>query len=383
VQHYFARGQLTSPAGTAAPYSYELSYPSDTGIAADQRYLVTADSLATVQQTFYGEHPQAGQTFTFAFTPWSFDFPQPVAVDLPQRRTQYVSANPQLTYKRWGVVSASDFGGVFFDGPHTYPPGTEVAEEWFRQPLVPGFPADTGVGGLLCGACRNGDQLLLSVGPVTDSTPDHFARLDPPGAPGVVSTSHLQLLSGPTVLDDETDVNSTFVTVPAGSAPYKLVYDQTRQAPWFGLSPVSHTEWTFTSAHSGTNTVPDRVVCVGEDAACSAVPLLTLNYQLGTDLAGAMRPGRALLRLAVGHAPFAPAAPISSARVSVSFDSGKSWTPVLTSRVGAGAFLATWTNPASPAGQIVLRTEATDAAGSTISQTVSQPYTITAGGSGA
>jgi hypothetical protein len=383
VQHYFARAQLTSPAGTAAPYSYELNYPSDTGIQADQRYVVTADSLATVRHTFYSEHQQTGLMFTFATLPWSFDLPQPLLLDLPQHHTEYVSANPQLTYNRWGIVSRDNFGGVFFSGLRSYRPRTEVAEEWFRQPLTPGFLADTGVGAFVCTACRNGDLLSVFVAPVIDSTPDHFANLDSPGAPGVVSTNRFQLLSGSTVLDDENDVTGGAFSVPAGSAPYRLIYDETRQAPWFGLSPVSHTEWTFTSGHSGRNTVPDRVICLGEDVTCSAVPLLTLNYRLGTNLSGAMRPGPASLRLSVGHTAFGPAAPVSSAKVSVSFDGGRRWTPVRTRRLGAGAYQATWTNPASTAGPLVLRVEAADAAGSTISQTVQQPFTIAAGGSGA
>jgi hypothetical protein len=211
--------------------------------------------------------------------------------------------------------------------------------------------------------------------------------MDFPDEPGVVSTSRLQLLSGATVLADETDTNEVLVPAPAAAAPYRLVYDQTRQAPWFGLSPVSHTEWTFNSAHSATQTIPAGAMCF-DDAfevgdACTALSLLTLKYRLGTNLSGAMRPGPASLRLDVGHTAFGPAIPVTSARVSVSFNGGKSWTPARTRRLGAGAYQATWTNPAAAAGPIVLRVQAADGAGSTISQTVQQPFTIAAGGSGA
>jgi hypothetical protein len=128
-------------------------------------------------------------------------------------------------------------------------------------------------------------------------------------------------------------------------------------------------------------------MCIDEEFelgdACTALSLLTLNYRLGTNLSGAMRPGPASLRLSVGHTPFGSPSPVSSARVSVSFDGGRTWARVATRSLGAGAYGATWINPRSATGPIVLRVDAADAAGLTISQTVQQPYTIAAGGSGA
>jgi hypothetical protein len=387
VRHYYAAGELTSPARAAAPYSYRVEYPTD-GAIGDQRYVVTADSLATVTHVFYSEHRLTGAALTFAELPWLLtDFGVVRPLDLPQRHTQYVTASPEIRYSYIAEMAFDRLLGSFLQSirERTYSPRAHYTEEWFRQPLAPDFtvPFNTGLGLLLCDACRNGDLLFLSLVPVMDSTPDHFGFLDFPDEPGVVSTSRLQLLSGSTVLADEQDTSEVLVPAPADAAPYRLVYDQTRRAPWFGLSPVSHTEWTFNSAHSGTRTIPAGAMCFGEDDTCSALSLPTLNYQLGTELSGAMRPGPATLRLSVGHTAFGPVVPVSSASVSVSFDGGKTWTPVVMRSLGGGAFQATWTNPASATGPVVLRVEAADAAGSTISQTVQQPFTITAGGNGA
>jgi hypothetical protein len=390
VRHFYAAGDLTSPAGAAAPYSYRVEYPTD-GAVGDQRYVVTAGSLATVTHVFYSEHRQTGGALTLAALPWlGTDFGVLRPLDLPQRHTQYVTASPEIRYDHLAQIELDRGSGSFLQDARsrTYAPRARYTEEWFRQPLAPGFttPFNTTIGLLLCNACRNLDLLDLSVVPVTDSTPGHFGFLDFPDE-GVVSTSRIQLLSGSTVLADEQDTTEVLVSAPAGDAPYRLVYDQTRQAPWFGLSPVSHTEWTFTSAHSAANTIPDGTMCFAADFevgdACTALSLLTLNYRLGTDLSGAMRPGPASLRLSVAHTAFGPAISVSSATVSVSFDGGGTWTPVVVRSLGGGEFQATWTNPAAAAGPVVLRVEAADAAGSTVSQTVQQPFTITAGGSGA
>lgn len=384
VRRYYAAGELASPAGTAAPYSYMVIYPTD-GAIGDQRYVVNPASLATVTHAMYSERQLAGAWATFVDLPWlvaSGAGPNPI--DLPQRQTQYVTAGPEIKYSH--IVAPTIDGGAFMQNRgRTYSPGAEVTEEWYRQPLTPQIqpPVGTGLGVPFCLVCRDGDALNVSLNQAADSTPDHLGTLDFPGPPGVISTSRLQLLSGSTVLLDTTDNSEAAATLPAGSAPYRLVYDQTRRAPWFGLSPVSHTEWSFTSERPTTRTVPDGMLCAGDGATCSVLPLLSLNYQLGTDLSGAMRPGPASLRLAVGHAPFAADVPISSAVASVSFDGGTSWAPVVMRSLGGGAFQATWTNPASAAGPILLRVQAADAAGSTISQTVQQPFTITAGGSGA
>jgi hypothetical protein len=382
VQHYYALGLAESSVGTAAPYTYRVEYPSDGAIGANQRYVVTAASLATVDETYYSDKPQAGGVGRFGALPWEggggFIFP----LAFPLRRTEYVTANPAISYQMLTLASYDNFGGILTNVPRAYGQRLRTAEEWYRQPLAPGFPGDLG-GPTFCAACRNGDLLSVLVTPVTDSTPDHGGFLDFP-QPGVVSTSRFRLLSGSTVIADEADVVGGDFTVPAAAAPYKIVYDQTRRAPWFALSPVSHTEWTFTSAHSGTNTVPDRVFCAGEERACSPISLLTLSHRLGTALDGTMPAGPATLTLTVGHTPGAAAVPITSATVSVSFDAGRTWTPVTVRDLGAGTYRATWTNPASAGGgPVALRIGATDAAGSTVTQTVQRASVITPGGGGA
>lgn len=70
--------------------------------------------------------------------------------------------------------------------------------------------------------------------------------------------------------------------MPGAQADYKIVYDQTRTALWFHQSTVSHSEWTFGSAHSGAQTVPDGWACdptTGKATDCSALPLVTDSYQ--------------------------------------------------------------------------------------------------------
>jgi hypothetical protein len=69
-------------------------------------------------------------------------------------------------------------------------------------------------------------------------------------------------------------------------------------------------------------------------------------------------------------------APITGAAVSISFDGGVSWTPATVSGTD-GNYLATWTNPASAEGTSPdLLVTAQDAVGGSISETVTNAYTV-------
>jgi hypothetical protein len=88
------------------------------------------------------------------------------------------------------------------------------------------------------------------------------------------------------------------------------------------------------------------------------------------------------MRLSVGHLTYdgyGSHAPITSATVAVSFDGGATWQPAV---VGGhdGQYTVAWKNPASAAGTSPdLRVTATDAAGGSITQTITNAYTIAAG----
>jgi Subtilase family len=376
TQHFVAEAQLST-----SGYGYVLHGPSGAGIPADQQYRVTPARLATVHESFATDQAGTGAVARFPYESW-----QDVAgavlqrVPFPGEHTEYVTARPDIAQLTWALAGNSDgaFGSVLGNGTRVYRAGQRVREDWFRGPIAPGFPSDPGgAKSVVCDACRSGDDLLLRVLPETDATPDHAGFLDFPRT-GVTSGSRFRLLSGASVLADQDDSVGGAVAVPAADEPYRLVYDQTRIAPWFGTAPVSHTEWTFHSGRPAANAVPARVVCPDAlPVPCGALPLVDIDYHLNGTPMNTMRPGPASMDVAVRHAPYAPRLAIGPVRVSVSFDGGRTARPATVLRRAADRFRAVWFNPATP-GPVTLRVRAADVAGNSVDQTIQGAYRITA-----
>jgi len=101
--------------------------------------------------------------------------------------------------------------------------------------------------------------------------------------------------------------------------------------------------------------------------------LLTLRYQVGgMALNGSAPPGRQALTISAGHLQLTKAARATGASVQASFDGGKTWHPASVTAIGGGRFRATFTAPAGA--YVTLRTTAHDAAGGSITETITRGY---------
>ena len=382
VQHFYAHETATSPKSATDPYLYDVTFPSDKAVGTNQHYQVTDDSLATVREKYYADTSRTGDSVWFGAPSWeAISFRSPLPLPQPSRRTEYLTGSTDLTYSQeidaWSTEDG-DFGGTYDTGLYTLPAGQERTVDWLRGPLAPTIPADTGTGPYLCGACRMDDTLSIGLTPVGDSTADHAGYLDVPGD-GTVSTSRFQLFSGGTQLVDKKDVTGADVKVPAARRNYRISYDQTRTAPWTTQSTSSHSEWTFSSAHSGKTTVPGRWGCgeSGGTTHCSPVSLLLPRYKLAEGLDGRIPVGDSSLTLTVDHSAGSPQVPVEGATVSVSYDDGKTWTTARVSDLGSGTFRADWTNPAETAGHdVALKVTATDSTHATVTQVVHAATTV-------
>jgi hypothetical protein len=366
VQHFYVHATLTSPAA-ASPYLYDVEFPSDGPVGADQSYTATTGGLATVDAKYYSDMPdRPAYSMWDAGLPWeTVDFRIGLPMVEPLHRTEYVSAIPGLAYEEYvePYLTDTEDSGWEYSGPRILEPGEKLSADWLRGPIVPGIPAyHAGTDYYDCGACRADDTLSIDLSPVTDSTPDHQGSLGD-------ETSHLQLYQGDTELVDKKNATGAQVAVPADDETYELVYDQTRSADWTSQSTGSHTVWTFDSAHSGSTTVPAGWSCTPTRRHCSPVSLLLPHYELAEELDGSEAPGSTgSLTLTVGHAPGAARVPVDDATVSVSFDGGTTWTDATVKGLGDNRFQARWSNPDS--GMVSFRVEAADEAGNTVSQTV-------------
>jgi hypothetical protein len=106
-------------------------------------------------------------------------------------------------------------------------------------------------------------------------------------------------------------------------------------------------------------------------------PLITLRYLVaGLALDGSAPAGRQRLTIVATHLPLAEAAPITAAGLAVSFDGGTTWRRASVAGAGPGRFQATFT---APAGSLVtLRASARDAAGGSVTETITGGYAIAA-----
>jgi hypothetical protein len=377
VAHFMARLRAESPAGTAHPYLYDLTFLNDGAFSGDRHYRADPATLATVDTRYHSGTARTGEVGMFPIVPWltgGFLALYPVAE--PLARTEYLSTAAGLSYATQLITTEDASAELWLGYARAYRPGQRATVDWNQGPVGAGLPT-LGNGGdqYLCPACRQDDALEFILGPLTDSDPTHYGWL---GAPAGDSTpsSHLQLFQGTTKLADVTD--DRFPAVPVGPDPatYRLVYDVTRGT---GPSTASHTEWTFASQHSGATTVPDRWLCGIESTRddCSALDLLTLHYRLPQTLAGTIHPGTRTLDLSVGHSTTMPAAAVTGATVAVSYDGGATWTPATVTPRGTGRYTASWRTAQSTVGSHVsVRVTASDAAGDTVTQTVTDAVTV-------
>ncbi|MFC0434612.1 hypothetical protein [Kutzneria buriramensis] len=381
--HFNVQTHSESPAGAPSPYSYDLKIDNAGALGSNQHYKVTSDQLATLKENYHSDKPgRLEGSSRIIFLPYEFiGFGQFTPLTAPLQRTEYVLGGPDLSYADALLAGMATGGGFIPDTFRQYAARTTTPVDWLRGPLAPGLTSPAqGVTSWFCSACRRDDTIRVVLTPVLDSD-GHGLYLDPPTT-GTVSTSHFQLLSDGKALIDGKDVTGGEVAVPADQADYKIVYDQTRTAAWFHQSTVSHSEWTFGSAHSGAQTVPTGWACdptTGKATDCSALPLVTASYQLNAGLDGTAPAGPDQVVVTFGHAPGGPNLPFAKGAVQVSFDGGATWTPTFQADLGGGRYRAQWTNPASvTGGDVALRVSATDVAGNSLTQSVLGAFTVPA-----
>ncbi|WP_413104279.1 hypothetical protein [Streptomyces sp. Inha503] len=373
-----------APADAATPYSYDLKLANPAGlIAKNQHYKVTGGQLVTVRTNYHSDTPgRVQEVARLMYLPYESSgeaLSEPFKT--PARRIEYVGGSAGVSYQGW--LKAGE--RRFVSEEQTLRPGRTTTVDWLRGPLAPGFtapaPGTAADETWYCAACRKGDALTFSPSTVMDSAGHHVLAF-----PSDVTSSHFAVVSGDTTLYEGDGVSGGVLTVPPRKAPYRVVYDQTRTNGEFHQSLTTHTEWTFSSGHSGAQTVPDNWTCVSEageydgPAECSALPVVVPHYRLDAALDGTSPAGDDHLVVGFGHVPgAAAAAAVTKARVEVSFDGGERWTAAAITALGKGRFRADWTTPESAAGRDVsLRVMGTDAEGNGVAQTVKSAFTVAA-----
>ena len=384
--------QLDSPsAAPGVPYQYDVAYQSPAGTIQPQHFVVDQARLATERAGFYASKPSTGYLASYEAFPIqrrlgsTAVFP---AVRFPERLTMYLTASASLTwstqYIEWG--RGLDFVGGQTGSPQVFLPGQRLTDNWGAYPLHPAASVKllqgSGETPVTASATRAGDVLGLEMSAFGDNTPGHTGwglyRPFPPAGSYEVDQNETKIAGGP--LPRFHGFVGVSATLSPARSLIKFVLTAAQPATLSPLSTVSRTVWTWWSAHEGGTTLPPGWTCTTRfGRSCAAQPLLNVRYGvLGMGVDGSAAPGQQVVRLAVGHVQPANGAKITNVTLSVSFDGGKTWQPAQVTGTG-GNYAAVFNAPAGA--MVTLKTAAADAAGGSVTQTITNAYqTATAAG---
>jgi hypothetical protein len=272
-------------------------------------------------------------------------------------------------------------------------PGEQLTDSWNAYPLHPAVNVDADPASWANqffrmdepSAIRSGNTLRLDVSPFGDNEPDHWGSGFTRVTGNKVTGSYQIFQDGKEIASGtpppESFAGGSFLTKVRLSAQPSVIsftLNASRTGPDFPLSTASHTVWTWRSAHESGVTLPHGWICYWDGftavSKCDVQPMMTLDYAVaGMSLTGQVPAGPQAVSVTVGHLQLAPAAALTKATMSVSFDGGKTWQAA--SVTGShGHYRATFNAPAGV--YVMTRTTAWDAAGGSVAETITRAYQI-------
>ncbi|GAB4051195.1 S8 family serine peptidase [Catellatospora paridis] len=334
---------------TVSPYLYDVMHVEKGRIPQQIVHRVTAANSMRVDTRYAhnGGEPFAREQ-RFGWRPWQDyawnDTTRFVAT--PSVREEWVSAGDSVWQHRvhqeypwggWGPLA----GGIT-DQPRSYRPG-RTQETWFGPVVRP-----AAVSGLV--SARRGDVLSLRVPEFVDAD-GHAGFREGDQVAAKLWRDGTPIADLPHAMSD--------VEVPAGAAGYRLQLTTARATTEWARATHTDTTWDFRSATvSGDKAAP--------------LPLLQVDYQAPAGLEGSVAGRPHTVGIGLRHQAGLPAPRHTTLVVEVSFNEGTSWRAV---RVTGRGDAYTAHIPAG-AGNVSLRTRATDGAGNTVTQTVVHAYDL-------
>ncbi|MFD9007332.1 S8 family serine peptidase [Streptomyces sp. NPDC059582] len=339
-----AGARITVDSETASPYVYDLAHVWHNEIPSKMTVKGDTENLARIDVTFASPKPDAtGAEFRFEWldgVDWSSGpiMPEPAN----GKRTDWVST----TGVRWHQEAFAESIGFEQGAKTAYRAGSRQSEEWFK-PIQRPFLNDTFFNNLP--PTRNGNHLYVDI-PAWGSGNHVGWNQDP------VVTQQQTLYQGTTQLGQGNFTNVWGDAPSSGRLPFKLVVTGERNVTYTPYSSRTRTEWGFTSE-------------APTDAATVVLPLVQLDYRIGTDAAG--RAGRHdTLSVTAAHLSGAGlAGKIGAVGLELSYDDGRSWHKATCPSDGRFR-LAAPTN----ASFVSLRASAKDSVGNSVNQTVIRAF---------
>ncbi|MFJ6013743.1 S8 family serine peptidase [Streptomyces sp. NPDC092952] len=347
-------------------YAYSGQWTYD-GIPADLRATARRGDFASVTNVFHGYGKE--QPTEYLQDVWGPKATNTVSVRTPetvyrgQRREDLVYAKGGLTYQQH--VAVERFSAPMHGRVETPRPGTSVVEDWFG-PALHAAPLGSW---LSCNFCSTDAGVLPAPGAAGDSDPAHYMEWS--------TLPDLAFYRNGQRVED-----STQWTVK-GRADYRLdigfAYGDDEEGR-FGTSGTARAQYSFTA---DTPSGFSEEACgdfVGQVAACEPLPVITTHYGMTADLLNRVRANSAYSFTLDGYRAtgWKGSTKVAGAKVSVSYDGGRTWKAATVTRKDADSFRVSYRHPklAATDGYVAVRAELWDGAGSRTVETIERAYSL-------
>ncbi|WP_238442260.1 S8 family serine peptidase [Streptomyces pratensis] len=343
-----------------ASYVYDLVDRHD-GIVPDRSlaFAPSAGRLAKVENTFYGHKATLGGGYRYDIPDYGPGLGFEEYEKFPGTRTEWVNPLPgdSFWYENHSVLNAdaSDTAHEVRSAELDYTAGRTYRADWFAPVIGPRL------GTAYWGPFRTSyNDMQFNITPWTDSGEGHSGSMPE----NEYDTTSYAFYQGDTLIKKGAGRAGYAWDLSPEKVPYRLVIDSVRDEATWKTSTRTHTEWNFVSG-----ALPD-----GTQQA--DIPLLQLDYDVATDLAGDVRAGR---QIEVGiesgtQAWLEGAVKATKASLSVSYDEGKSWSAVELRKGSSGEWAAKLRTPADGASSVSLKAHTEGPGGLAVDQEIIKAF---------
>ncbi|TRV79754.1 S8 family serine peptidase [Streptomyces sp. 130] len=356
------RGEkLTVEQHKYASYVYDLVDRHD-GTVPDRSlaFAPATRDLAKIENTFYGHRDVVGGGFRYDIPEYGPGLGFAEYEKFPGTRTEWVTPLPGASfwyenhaqYNAEGTDTALEQRG----GEMDYRAGSTSKADWFAPVTRPRL--GTGYWGPF--RSQWGD-IQYNVTPWTDGGAGHSGAMPDKE----YDTGKAAVYQGDKLLDEAPGRAGYVGNLPAEELPYRLVLDASRDADTWKTSVRTHTEWSFVS---GAND-PDGPYQVD-------IPMLQLDYDVATDLAGDVRAGKwtEIGLSSTTQEWLDGAVKATKASLSVSYDDGKTWSAVQLKKDRTGSWTARFKTPKKGATAVSLKAHAEAGGGLAVDQEIIRAF---------
>ncbi|MEU1085554.1 S8 family serine peptidase [Streptomyces sp. NPDC005892] len=331
----------------SADYLYDLVDRHD-GTIPDRSLAFTPSTrqLAKVENTFYGAKKTAGAGYRYDIPEYGPGVGFDEYETYPGVREEWVTPLPgdSFWYENHSVLNATatDIAAEMRSASLDYTAGRTYRDEWFAPVTSPRL--GTGYWGPFRSSTND---MQFNITPWTDSGDGHSGSMPA----DEYDTTSYAFYQGKTLIKEGMGRAGFAWDLSPEKLPYRLVLDSRRDAETWKSSTRTHSEWSFLSG----------ALAPGENGYAEAdIPLIQLDFDIDTDLAGDVKAGRQVeLGLDAGtQAWLDGAVRATSASLQVSYDDGAQWSAVKLNRTASGRWTATFTPPKNGASSVSLKAHA-------------------------